>query len=122
MFPHSKNPFRKILVTPSITYHQQDVYFQSSAADCALGDLITREKLTLQGLILQPCELSQSENLIIGAGASLMHSIDPKRSSGVSAAPSLLKVFDCSNLLHLLVIAHQAVYKPPNLYMMESTA
>lgn len=45
----------------------------STAADCTVGDLISWDKLTLQGLILQPCELSQSGNLIIGVGASVMH-------------------------------------------------
>ena len=39
--------------------------FQHPAADCAVGDLISREKLTLQGLMLHPGEVSYAEQTLL---------------------------------------------------------
>lgn len=98
--------------------------FQHPAADCAVGDLISGEKLTLQGLMLHPSEVTYMEHTLLEQERAfvihrrgLMHG--PKWLPGGSAAAKLLKVFDCSNLLCLLVITHQAVYLLQFVYDLE---
>lgn len=88
--------------------------FQHPAVDCVVGDLISREKLTLQALMLHSEELSYMEHTLLDqepVRCSPDHvTFGPKWLPRGSAAARLLEMFDCSDSLCVEVITYQAVY------------
>lgn len=95
--------------------------FQHPAADRAVGDLISWEKLTLQGLILHLSEVSYTEYaLLVPVWAfaiqwvRLMHRT--KMVTWWLSCCNSPQMFDCSNLPCLFVITHQAVYTQQFVY------
>lgn len=115
-FCSQKNPFPKSLLTPSITQHQQDVYFPTPCCWLCRGWFNKLGEIDFAGFDASPWWGYLHGVHITVAGVSVRYSLGrlmhgPKWLPGGSAAASLLKMFDCSNLLCVLVITHQAVYR-----------
>lgn len=120
VFLQSQNPSKHLL---SHSISRMFIFQHPAAADCAVGDLISRDKLTLQGLMFHLDEASYMEHTLLeqewGVFAIhwLMHR--PKLLPGGSAAA---KPPQNVWLLQSPVCGHIKLCSRSTLYMTERTA